>query len=132
MNTLDISATSQTPAVRFSEETQSLSIIGECYPENISKFSLPIFSWLDEYLEKLEQQTFTVNIELIYFNSSSSKMLLDLFDRLETEVVENQKNIVVNWIYDPENESALEYGEEFKEDLEHLTFNLVEKAGLKN
>ena len=54
-------------------------------------------------------------------------MLLDLFDRLETEVVENQKNIVVNWIYDPENESALEYGEEFKEDLERLTFNLVEK-----
>lgn len=128
MNNLDIPATSQTPVVCFNEETQSLSIIGECYPENISKFSSPIFSWLNNYLEHLEEQVvFTVNIELIYFNSSSSKMLLDLFDRLETEVSEQQKKIVVNWVYDPENESALEYGEEFKEDLSDLTFNLVEK-----
>ncbi len=127
MNNLDIPATSQTPVVCFNEEAQSLNIVGECYPENISKFSSPIFSWLNNYLEHLEEQVFTVNIELIYFNSSSSKMLLDLFDRLETAVSEEQKNIVVNWIYDPENESALEYGEEFKEDLDDLTFNIVEK-----
>ncbi len=127
MNNLDIPATSQTPVVCFNEETQSLNIVGECYPENISKFSSPIFSWLNNYLENLEEQIFTVNIELIYFNSSSSKMLLDLFDRLETAVSEQQKNIIVNWIYDSENESALEYGEEFKEDLNDLTFNLVEK-----
>ncbi len=129
MNNLDILATSQTPAVHFNEETQTLSLVGECYPENISKFSSPIFSWLHDYLEHLGEQVFTINIELIYFNSSSSKMLLDLFDRLETEVNEQQKKIVVNWIYDPENESALEYGEEFKEDLNDLTFNLLEKEG---
>lgn len=127
MNDLEIPASSQTPSVHFNEETQCLNIIGECYPENISKFSSPIFSWLNNYLESLEQQTFTVNIELVYFNSSASKMLLDLFDRLETEVSENQRKIVVNWIYDPENESALEYGEEFKEDLSDLAFNLIEK-----
>lgn len=127
MINLEIPATSQTPNVHFDEEAQCLNIIGECYPENISKFSSPIFSWLDNYLENLGEQLFTINIELVYFNSSSSKMLLDLFDRLEIEVSENQKEIVVNWIYDPENESALEYGEEFKEDLTDLTFNLIEK-----
>lgn len=54
-------------------------------------------------------------------------MLLDLFNRLETEVVNKDRIISVNWIYDPENETAEEYGEEFQEDLESLIFNLVEK-----
>ncbi|MEY3220626.1 MAG: hypothetical protein RIT27_1983 [Pseudomonadota bacterium] len=127
MDNLNISATTQTPAIYFDEENQTLNMIGECYPENITKFSLPLFAWLNNYLMVLETQLFTVNIELIYFNSSSSKMLLDLFDCLQSAVVENQKNIVVNWIYDVENESALEYGEEFKEDLNNLNFNLIEK-----
>jgi len=127
MENLNMPATAQTPAIYFDEETQTLNIIGECYPENITKFSSPLFSWLNAYLMVLETQVFTVNIELVYFNSSSSKMLLDLFDCLQNAVVENQKNIVVNWIYDSENESALEYGEEFKEDLNTLCFNLVEK-----
>jgi len=34
---------------------------------------------------------------------------------------------VINWIYDEENESALEAGEDFMEDFEDLTINLVEK-----
>jgi hypothetical protein len=44
--------------------------------------------------------------------------------------VENKgKNIIVNWIYDAEDDGAEEFGEEFQEDLESLTFNLVQKDG---
>jgi len=50
-----------------------------------------------------------------------------LFDKLEEQVNEKNKSIVVNWIYDAENDTAQEYGEEFKEDLEALIFNLVQK-----
>jgi hypothetical protein len=128
MTHLNITATSQSPAVYFDETLRTLNITGECYPENITKFSSPIFQWLDEYLTSLQKQTFTLNIELVYFNSSSSKMLLDLFDRLQEEVINKQKNIIVNWIYDVENESAFEHGEEFKEDLTHLIFNLLKKS----
>jgi hypothetical protein len=65
-------------------------------------------------------------MEIIYFNSSSSKALMNFFDLLDEAVAAGRK-IAVNWIYDAGNESALEYGEEFKEDLESLEFNLVEK-----
>lgn len=120
-----IEATKQTPAINFADHT--LNIVGESYPENITEFSSPLFHWLKQYLAELQRETFTVNIELIYFNSSSSKMLLDFFDRLETEVAEHRKQIVINWIYAPDNDSAQEYGEEFQEDLQHVIFNLVEK-----
>lgn len=121
-------ATKYTPEIYFDTTLNILGIKGESYPENITEFSSPLFSWLENYLENLGQRNFTINIELIYFNSSSSKMLLDLFDLLEDEVNDNDKNIVVNWIYDIDNDSSQEYGEEFKEDLEILPFNLVKKA----
>jgi hypothetical protein len=118
-------ATKHTPLVLFDAESHTLNVTGESYPEDVAEFAEPIFAWLEEYLKELENQTFTVNITLTYFNSSSSKMLLDLFDRLEEEVTDNAKNIIVNWIYDKENDTAEEYGEEFKEDLEELPFNLI-------
>ncbi len=94
----------------------------------MAKISLPLFSHLDEYLQDLQDnEIFTVNIELKYFNSSSSKMLMNLFDKLENEVANNGKNIIVNWIYDPENDTIEEFGEEFQEDVDSLTFNLVPK-----
>ena len=127
MKNLAIEATKQTPKVSFDADNHVLEFQGESYPENMVEFADPIFSWLEEYLEQLGEQPVTVNIELIYFNSSSSKMLLDLFDKLEEEVENNGKNITVNWIYHAENDSAEEYGEEFQEDLESLTFNLVQK-----
>jgi hypothetical protein len=129
MENWNVAATKQTPSIDFNAATHTLTMVGESYPENIAEFSTPLFNGLERYLAELQQQLFTLDIELTYFNSSSSKMLLDLFARLETEVETQQRNIVVNWIYVEENESALEYGEEFKEDLTHLTFNLVLKPG---
>jgi hypothetical protein len=65
-------------------------------------------------------------MEIIYFNSSSSKLFFDFFDILD-EARKNGCTIEVNWYYDKENESSLEAGEDFKEDFEDLTFNLIEK-----
>jgi hypothetical protein len=66
------------------------------------------------------------NIEILYFNSSTSKVLMNLFDLLDVASTQG-KRVIVNWIYDVENESALEYGEEFKEDIKFIAFNLIEK-----
>jgi len=126
MENLKIKATRYTPEISFNAETNVLELKGECYPENIAEFSEPLFSWLEDYLSFLGNQAVIVNVDLNYFNSSTSKMLLNFFDKLEAEVA-NGKNISVNWIYDPENDSAEEYGEEFQEDLESLSFNLVKK-----
>ena len=125
MDSWKIEATKHTPEVYFDAANNVLSMQGESYPENVDQISKPLFSWLTNYLAQANpDQALTVKIELAYFNSSSSKMLLDLFDCLEEAAAKGDK-ITVNWIYEADNDSAEEFGEEFKEDLEALTFNLV-------
>ena len=126
MENLQIAATKSSPKIDFNSQTNILSIEGESYPENTTLFYEPIFTWIEEYLKNITTQEAIFNIELIYFNSSSSKVLMDLFDTLE-EASEEDKKVIVNWIYDEDNDASLEYGEEFAEDIESLTFNLVEK-----
>ncbi len=126
MEKLRIKATKRTPDIFFDCQKNLLEIRGKSYPADISEYYSPVFSWLKEYLEQLDDQKCTVNIDLIYFNSSSSKALLDFFTILE-EAVKKGRNISVNWIYDEEDEDNLEYGEDFQEDFEILTFNLVQK-----
>jgi hypothetical protein len=84
-----------------------------------------MMQWLEKYFETSAAETTVVNMEIIYFNSSSSKLFFDFFDLLEEN---SQKHkIDINWIYDEENESAEEAGEDFIEDFEDLNIKLVQK-----
>lgn len=126
MDTLKIDATTSTPEINFDPNTNILKFSGKSYPENVSEYYGPVFKWLEEYIKSLGDEEVSVNMELVYFNSSSSKVLMDFFDLLE-EACQNGKKITVNWIFDAENDSAQEFGEEFQEDVESLKFNLVQK-----
>ncbi len=127
MENLKIKGTNRSPDIFFDYENNLLEIKGKSYSANISEYYTPVFLWLGQYLGQLENQHCTVNIELAYFNSSSSKVLLEFFLLLE-EAVSQGKNISVNWIYDEEDEDNREYGEEFQEELEALPFNLIQKC----
>jgi len=127
MEILTIKPTKSTPEITLDPVNHIHTIKGESYPENSMEFYRGVFDWLDEYIESLDdEQAVVFNIELIYFNSSSSKVLMDIFDIFD-DACEDGKNIVVNWIYEEDNEAILEYGEEFAEDLENVTFNLIIK-----
>lgn len=126
MENLVINPTKSTPEILFNAKENILEIKGISYPENTSEFYEPVFNWLNTYLGNLGNQKVTINIEIVYFNSSSSKVLMDFFDILD-ETAEKGKKITVNWIYDKENTSIKEYGEEFKEDLNYLEFLLIKK-----
>jgi hypothetical protein len=122
MQDLIIEETKYTPAISLQASGQ-ISMVGKSYPENTFEFYAPVMEWLKNYFEA-GNTALTVNMEITYFNSSSSKLFFDFFDMIEDN---NNDEIVVNWIYDEENESALEAGEDFQEDFEDLTINLVEK-----
>ena len=126
MDILKIEATKYTPDICFEPENHSLQIKGESYPENTMEFYSPLFDYLKKYLALPEVLPLTVNVDLIYFNSSSSKTLINLFDLLDA-VAKEGRSITINWIYESDDEDNLEFGEEFAEDLEHVRFNLVAK-----
>lgn len=126
MENLKIKGTNRSPDIFFDPENNLLEIKGKSYSASISEYYIPVFSWLRQYLGQLGDQHCRVNVELAYFNSSSSKVLTEFFLLLE-EAVNQGKNISVNWIYDKEDEDNLEYGEEFQEELKTLPFNLIQK-----
>ncbi len=112
------------PAVDFGAAGRTLSIRGESFPENASRFYTPVVDWISQYLESAGPGRTVVEMEIIYFNSSTSKIFMMIFDLLDKAVVRGA-DIVVNWHANRDNQTAIQCGEEFQEDLEHLPFNLV-------
>ena len=117
MNGLYIEKTKSSPEVRFDLESYRLRIEGQSYPENAFKFYEPIFAWLDEHSQHIEQEmVLEFYFHMPYINTSSSKCVMMLLEKLENAYRDGQK-IAIHWYYDKENETALECAEEFKEDL---------------
>lgn len=125
MTKYSVRATNSSPAINFDPEAKSFEIKGESYPENCWAFYSPMFEWLKTYLDSINGTRVEIDMEIVYFNSSSSKTFMDFFEMLDAQA-ERGKNIVINWRYHEENESAMECGEEFMGDVERIKFNLVE------
>ena len=123
MNNPKIEASRYTPEIFLDCEKNLFVMRGDSYPEDIEEFYQPVLSSLKSHLDHLKGHPFVADMELIYFNSGTARVLTDMFDMLEEA---STGNIVINWVYDEENESAEEFGEEFQEDLESLEFNLVQ------
>ena len=125
MENLSIQETKYTPKIDLDAQNGVISLVGKSYPENTFEFYKPMMEWLGNYFNANAKDITTVNMEIIYFNSSSSKLFFDFFDLLDE--VKDKNTIKINWIYDEENESAEEAGEDFIEDFEDLNITLVSK-----
>jgi hypothetical protein len=117
-------ATERTPAVIFDFENGVFSFKGESYPEDASAFFGPLHKALDEFLESAFDNTIVFDVEFEYFNSSSAKVLMNLFQLLEDAAENKGKNTVINWYYNEDDDTMQEFGEDFASDMEHATFNL--------
>lgn len=124
MDNLIIEKTPSTPYINFDTLENKLTLKGESFPENAAKFYAPVLDWLKEYLSGIDEQEVGVDFEIIYFNSSTSKIFMMIFNLLDSAAGEGKK-VAVNWRCDERNETAVECGEEFMEDLEHVQFNIV-------
>ena len=115
-----IDGTPKTPTINF--KTGKIEISGRSIPENSVEFYKPMLEWLTEYIEKPDEKT-EINIMLEYFNTSSSKCLLDIFKKFET--LHRTHKIVINWCYEEDDEDMLEAGEDY-ESIIKVPFNMVE------
>lgn len=128
MENLMIAATERSPEVDFDFAAGRLSLKGESYPEDASSVFGPIFAALERFLSQADGRDIRFDFALIYFNSSSAKALMNMFQLLD-KAAESGGKVVVNWHYAADDETMQEFGEDFSEDLEHLTFNLVATEG---
>ena len=68
-----------------------------------------------------------VNVRLEYFNTSSSKCLLDLFKKLE-RMNGDTSSVSVHWYYEVDDEDMAEAGEDYQAIIK-LPFKMIEING---
>jgi hypothetical protein len=123
MEAISIEGTAKTPTVKFDAQAGLLEIKGRSIPENSIEFYKPLVDWLDEYSKEPKELT-KVNIQLEYFNTSSSKCILDVFKKLE-HIHKNKDEVVINWYYEEDDEDMQEAGEDY-ESIIRIPFKMVE------
>ena len=86
-----------TPNVFFDPKTGECLISGESFLENAFKFYGRLTDWIHRYFDA-ENDSLYLEIKLKYFNTSSSRALLDFFKAL-SNYQQRGKNIEVIWAY---------------------------------
>ena len=121
MENIKIEATDRSPEIDFDFESNKFLVKGESYPEDVTAFFGSVIGQLEEHLADLDGASIHFTFELIYFNSSTAKVLMRLFDTLE-ETAKNGNDVLVTWVYEQGDDNMEEMGEEFGEDLESARF----------
>ncbi len=122
MRVIKIQGSDDTPKVILDADNNTFEISGRSLPEDVVAFYDPILEWLDEYAQNpLEKTVF--NFKLEYFNTASSKLLLDVLLKLE-DMYDAGHDVLVKWHYPDDDEDMEEAGEEYA-DIVEIPFEQV-------
>jgi len=116
-----VEPTEDLPKVCLDPTQGNLLIEGTSIPEDSEDFYAPILDWLAEFVAS-EPEKVEFQIRLEYFNTSSSKYILDMLRIIEPLSANSKLSVI--WYYHPEDEDMLEAGEDYKS-LVKIPFNLV-------
>jgi hypothetical protein len=108
-----LTASTKTPGVKLDASTGLLEISGRSIPEIATEFYNPMIDWVVEYGKDPKPET-TVQVKFEYFNTSSSKSILDFFKKLEQIDASGKTRVNVKWFYETDDEAMEEAGMEYK------------------
>jgi len=120
----EIQATPRTPFLMLDTKSYRIVLEGESYPEDTKKFYDEPMSTLHKFLGMDHPENVVSQFKLKYFNSSSAKVLLDLFLVIEEAAVRGNK-MTIEWHFTKDDDNMRELGEEFSEELNQAEFKLV-------
>lgn len=121
MEPLNIPATDETPSVVLDPLQNIFEFAGKSLPEDVTSFYNPVLSWLEQY-KSATRPRMVVFFKLIYFNTASSKLILDILFLLE-KIHQSGTEVLVRWHYEEADEDMKEAGEEYG-DLVEVPFEL--------
>lgn len=123
MENIKIEGTDRSPDVDFDFQANIFSLRGMCYLENVSEFFKPVLEVFEPYLKDLSDAEVSFSFHMSYFNSSSARIIMRLFDLLDA-TAERGNKVSIIWNYEEDDDSMEEQGEDFGEDLEHASFEM--------
>ena len=123
MADLKLEGSPKTPTIEFNSGNGYLLIKGRSIPENSIEFYKSLIESLEEYNNSPQENT-KVDIQLEYFNTSSSKCILDVFKKLEA-INAGNREVIINWYYEEDDEDMLEAGEDYQAIIS-IPFKMIE------
>jgi hypothetical protein len=123
MPNLAIAPTARSPQIDFDLENGRFLLKGESYPEDAARFFGPVLQAVQDYLATEPGGEVVFDLALAYFNSSSAKALMNLFEMLERAAGRGTR-VSVNWHFVADDDAMREFGEDFSLDFSACTFNL--------
>ena len=121
---LFLMATDESPQVHFDPQRGIIDIAGKSLPEDVEKFYAPLLNLAKEYVQHPQLET-TINFDMTYLNSSSTKKVLEIVTLFEP-INKGDYKIKINWYYDEYDEDMEEEGKDFAR-LTHLPLTLIVK-----
>jgi len=121
MTKINLEGTEDTPKIVLDTENKIYEISGRSLPEDCAQFYKPILEWLESYSLS---GSMNFEIKLDYFNTASSKLILDVLNRLE-KIKDKGNDVKITWYYQVDDEDMQEAGEEFSE-LVEVPFDIKE------
>jgi hypothetical protein len=109
MEILNLEGAEDTPKIILDKTNGIFEISGRSLPEDCAEFYKPILEWIAKYGSNPNPKT-NFAFKLEYFNTASSKLILDILSKLE-----DIPGMSVSWYYDEDDEDMQEAGEEFSE-----------------
>jgi hypothetical protein len=124
METLIIEQTNFSPRIEMNLNGE-IVIHGRSIVEDSMKFYAPIKQWV----ENCELESVNVDVRLDYINTSSSKQLYILLEKIVTKFPSN--NIQINWRYEEGDDETLDLGKDFEFQFK-VPFTFVSYAEIVN
>jgi len=113
-NKIFIKATDVSPSINFNAETGFLQIHGRSLPENSLTFYRPVLEWIEKYIESPNEET-VFEFRMILLNTSSSKVFIDIFRKINELVDLKKSKVNVVWYFEEEDEDIEDIGMQYKE-----------------
>lgn len=128
MDVISIKGTQETPEILLDSSKGVFELSGKSLPEDVKEFYNPILKWFDEYSKSPNKQTI-VKIKMDYFNTASSKMILELFEVIQ-KVHSSGNETIVEWYYQEDDEDMQDAGQDYS-DLIEVPFKLISYQSVK-
>jgi hypothetical protein len=123
LNPYTAEQSAKTPMIHFSAIDGVFELKGKSIPENAIVYYKPLIAWLDEYIQNPVANT-KLTVQLDYFNTSSSKCIVDIFKKLELIPKNGKGQASITWKHDAIDDDMQEAGEDYKSII-NIPFHIV-------
>jgi hypothetical protein len=115
------------PKVIYDEIEGTIDITGRCVSPEVDSYFAEFLPYLRDCLKR-NPMNMIVNVDLEFFSTRASKVIMEMFYILKEEIQDKKKfHVAVNWFFEEGDYDMQESGEDY-EGLSHLDFKIIEKA----